>query len=79
MLKKHSIKYFIKVKNKIYVSYFGYNKLETCVFSDSPSRYFVIKAGSLKAIEASMSRGAWAFTANTERKLLRAFKVSNNY
>lgn len=46
--------------------------------SDSPSRYFVIKAGSLKAIEASMSRGAWAFTANTERKLLRAFKEGKN-
>ncbi|XP_069677317.1 3'-5' RNA helicase YTHDC2-like isoform X2 [Periplaneta americana] len=38
------------------------------------SRYFVIKAGSLKTIEASLSRGAWAFTPNTERKMTRVFK-----
>lgn len=39
------------------------------------SRYFVIKAGSLKTIETSLSRGAWAFTSNTERKMTRVFKV----
>nr|CAD7395571.1 unnamed protein product [Timema cristinae] len=33
-------------------------------------RYFVIKAGSLKAIETSLNRGVWAFTPNTERKLI---------
>jgi hypothetical protein len=38
-------------------------------------RYFVIKAGSLKTVEASLSRGAWAFTSNTERKMTRVFKV----
>ncbi|CAG2063628.1 unnamed protein product, partial [Timema podura] len=37
-------------------------------------RYFVIKAGSLKAIETSLNRGVWAFTPNTERKLIRLFK-----
>ncbi|XP_063233748.1 3'-5' RNA helicase YTHDC2-like isoform X2 [Bacillus rossius redtenbacheri] len=42
--------------------------------SPSPARYFVIKAGSVKAVEASLSRGLWAFTPNTERKLLRIFK-----
>ena len=39
------------------------------------SRYFVIKAGSLKTIEASLSCGAWTFTCNTERKLTRVYKV----
>jgi hypothetical protein len=39
------------------------------------SCYFIIKAGSLKTIEASLSRGVWAFTANTERKVTYAFKV----
>jgi hypothetical protein len=39
------------------------------------SRYFVIKAGSLKTIEASLSCGAWAFTCNTERKMTRVYKV----
>jgi hypothetical protein len=39
------------------------------------SRYFVIKAGSLKAVEASLSRGAWVFTSNTERRIIRVFKV----
>jgi hypothetical protein len=39
------------------------------------SRYFIIKAGSLKTIEASLSRGAWAFTSNTERKMTRVFRV----
>nr|CAD7194903.1 unnamed protein product [Timema douglasi] len=37
-------------------------------------RYFVIKAGSLKAIETSLNKGVWAFTPNTERKLIRLFK-----
>ncbi|PSN46949.1 putative ATP-dependent RNA helicase YTHDC2 [Blattella germanica] len=31
-------------------------------------------AGSLKTIETSLSRGAWAFTPNTERKMTRVFK-----
>jgi hypothetical protein len=39
------------------------------------SRYFVIKAGSLKTIEASLSCGAWAFTCNTDRKMTRVYKV----
>jgi hypothetical protein len=39
------------------------------------SRYFIIKAGSLKTIEASLSRGVWAFAPNTERKMIRVFKV----
>jgi len=39
------------------------------------SRYFVIKAGSLKTIEASLSCGAWTFTCNTERKLTRVYQV----
>jgi hypothetical protein len=39
------------------------------------SRYFIIKAGSLKTIEASLSSGAWAFTCSTERKITRVYKV----
>lgn len=39
------------------------------------SCYFIIKAGSLKTIEASLSRGVWAFTPSTERKMIRVFKV----
>ncbi|PNF38747.1 putative ATP-dependent RNA helicase YTHDC2, partial [Cryptotermes secundus] len=38
------------------------------------SRYFIIKAGNFKTIEASLSRGVWAFTPNTERKMIRVFK-----
>ncbi|XP_046399834.1 3'-5' RNA helicase YTHDC2-like isoform X2 [Ischnura elegans] len=37
-------------------------------------RYFVIKANSQKAIEASLGRGVWAFTPTTERKLLKPLK-----
>jgi hypothetical protein len=39
------------------------------------SRFFIIKAGSLKTIEVSLSRGVWAFAPNTERKIIRVFKV----
>jgi len=39
------------------------------------SRYFVIKAGSMETITASLSCGAWTFTRNTERKLTRVYKV----
>ncbi|XP_066993237.2 3'-5' RNA helicase YTHDC2 [Anabrus simplex] len=38
------------------------------------TRYFIIKAGSMKSIEASLSRGVWAFTPSTERKVTRVFK-----
>jgi hypothetical protein len=39
------------------------------------SRYYVIKAGSVKAIEVSVSCGAWTFTRHTERNLTRVYKV----
>jgi hypothetical protein len=39
------------------------------------SRYFVIKEGSLKTIEVSLSCGAWTFTCKTERRLTRVYKV----
>ncbi|XP_049836121.1 3'-5' RNA helicase YTHDC2-like isoform X3 [Schistocerca gregaria] len=38
------------------------------------TRYFIIKAGSLKTVDASISRGAWAFTPATERKVTRILK-----
>jgi hypothetical protein len=39
------------------------------------SRYFIIKAGSLKTIEVSLSRGVWAFAPNIERKIMHVLKV----
>uniref|UniRef100_A0A1B6M6V0 RNA helicase n=1 Tax=Graphocephala atropunctata TaxID=36148 RepID=A0A1B6M6V0_9HEMI len=43
--------------------------------SESNTRYFVIKAGHLKTVDASVSRGVWAFTHNTEKKLVETFKA----
>ena len=40
------------------------------------NRYFIIKANSTRAVDASVSKCVWAFTPNTERKLLHNFKVS---
>ncbi|XP_046660660.1 3'-5' RNA helicase YTHDC2-like [Homalodisca vitripennis] len=43
--------------------------------NESNTRYFVIKAGHLKTVDASVNRGVWAFTHNTEKKLVEAFKA----
>ncbi|XP_043241748.1 3'-5' RNA helicase YTHDC2-like isoform X2 [Amphibalanus amphitrite] len=37
-------------------------------------RYFIIKANSTRAVDASVTKCVWAFTPNTERKLLHNFK-----
>jgi len=42
----------------------------------APTRFFVIKASSQKAIEVSLSRGLWAFMISTERKIVKAMKES---
>lgn len=53
----------------------GENPVVTnCSSGSSDTRYFIIKAGSMKIVEASLNKGAWAFTPGTERKLSRVFK-----
>ncbi|XP_013779316.1 probable ATP-dependent RNA helicase YTHDC2 isoform X2 [Limulus polyphemus] len=50
-------------------------KSELSVFGlPSSTRYFIIKASSLRAIDVSVANGIWAFTPSTERKLLWALK-----
>ncbi|XP_054265562.1 3'-5' RNA helicase YTHDC2-like isoform X2 [Macrosteles quadrilineatus] len=42
---------------------------------DSNTKYFMIKAGHMKSIEASVNRGLWAFTHYTEKKIVDALKA----
>ena len=39
------------------------------------TRYFIIKASLYKQLEASHHTSLWAFTHNTEKKILQAWQV----
>lgn len=63
------------ISYKVNINIHGINTCNFC-FSDTPSRYFVIKAGGLKAIDISMCSRGWAFTSKTQKKNIRPFKLS---
>ena len=47
--------------------------------STTKPRYFIIKAAMYKQLEASYQTGLWAFTHNTERKIVQAAQVGFIY
>ncbi|KAK3929267.1 3'-5' RNA helicase YTHDC2 [Frankliniella fusca] len=50
---------------------FTYPEMESSI---KGTRYFIIKAGNPRAINAALRENVWAFTITTERKLISAFQ-----